>query len=124
MFEDQQRIHRVILPIAFFGVLVSALVFGESLNGTQATTIVTGTPVEHVMQDPKPVQTYPRCEENADCPLPTSYCNDKGKCTELENPMCNCSQTNVLRCYDATGRARFLYCENGCEETSEGLICQ
>jgi len=104
--------------------MVGMLLLGESFNYTQATTVVINGPEVYVQQIPAPLQSFPRCKKNSDCPLPTSYCSKSGKCTKLKNPTCDCSQPQVLRCYEETGKARFLFCPSACVETGDGAICQ
>lgn len=118
--KDPEAIKRVALPISFFGALVAMLMFSESIGPTQATVSVTGGDAVRV---PALEQELPTCNQNADCPLPTTYCAD-GYCTRLTDPICDCSKPNVLRCYEKTGRARFLYCQSACVETGDGAICQ
>ena len=125
MFKSHSKTARTLMPILFFGGLVTLLIASESMGPTQATTIVVnGTDEVQVTQDPKPFQSLPRCKEDSDCPLPTTYCGPSGKCTELDMPLCDCGQPQVLRCYQKDGKARFLYCQNGCLETQDGAICQ
>lgn len=124
MFTHKEHLHRVLLPLTFFGVLISVLVLNDGVRSTKATTIITGSPVEELVQSPLPPENYPACETNDDCPIPTSFCNDNGQCEELVDPTCDCSQTQVLRCYQEDGHARFTFCENGCTQVEEQLICQ
>lgn len=123
--EKNSVLQRTLLPIGFFGGLVALLMIGDSLGTTTATTVIRNTgAIQEVQQIPAPVQKLPRCKDDNDCPLPTTYCSDSGKCTELENPTCDCSQPQVLRCYENSGKARFLFCPDSCVETAEGAICQ
>ncbi|MDP6561363.1 MAG: hypothetical protein QF793_00380 [Candidatus Peribacteraceae bacterium] len=115
---------RALLPIGFFGGLIAILMLGESLGPTQATTVVINGPNLHVQQTPPPAQSLPRCKTNSDCPLPTTYCGKSGKCTHLEEPICDCSQPQVMRCFESSGKARFLFCSTACVETDGGAICQ
>jgi hypothetical protein len=120
----KQSTIRVLLPIGFFGAIVAMLMLGESFGPTQATTVVINGPNPQVRQMPAPLQRLPRCNLNSDCPLPTTYCSESGKCTELKSPTCDCSQPQVLRCYETSGKARFLFCPSACVGTSDGAICQ
>lgn len=122
--KDRAEILRVILPLGFFGALIVMLMAGESLSHTKATTVIINGNTPQVQQVPAPLQTLPRCKKNSDCPLPTTYCNESGKCTPLSHPICDCSQPQVLRCYQASGKARFLFCASACVETGNGAICQ
>lgn len=123
MFQKESKTTRLLLPVSFFGVLVSLLMFSESMHQTTATTIITNTPTLEVQQIPAPEKPYPTCDEDDDCPLPTTYCSN-GKCRDLDNPICDCGQPQVLRCYEASGKARFLYCPSECSNTPDGTICE
>ena len=120
----EQSTIRVLLPIGFFGGLVAMLMLGESFGPTQATTVVINGEPAQVQQIPAPEQPLPQCKFNSDCPLPTTVCGKAGKCVELTNPTCDCSQPQVLRCYEESGKARFLFCSVACVETADGAICQ
>ncbi|MDA0375792.1 MAG: hypothetical protein O3A80_00585 [bacterium] len=120
----EQSTIRVLLPIGFFSGLVAMLMLGESFKHIQATTVIINGETPQVQQVPTPAQALPRCKQNSDCPLPTTYCSQSGKCTQLTNPICDCSQPQVLRCYEESGKARFLFCPSACVETRNGAICQ
>ncbi|MCA9370330.1 MAG: hypothetical protein KC680_00010 [Candidatus Peregrinibacteria bacterium] len=113
MLQKETPMARTLLPLAFFGILVSLLVFSESMSGTTATSII--------MNVLSPGQ---ECTTNDDCSVQTTYCDEQGRCKELNDPTCDCGQPQVLRCYEESGRARFMYCPNGCKETPEGAICE
>ena len=115
---------RFLLPIGFFGAIVAMLMLGESFSPTKATTVVVNGDTPHVQQVPAPAERLPKCTSNSDCPLPTTYCGSNNKCTELKNPTCDCSQPQVLRCFEESGKARFLFCATACVETGDGAICQ
>lgn len=120
----EQSTLRIVLPIGFFASMIALLIFGESFDAVQATTIVVNGPTVKVRQLPVPKERMPSCTENTDCPLPTTYCNKDGRCAELSNPVCDCSQPLVLRCKESSDRARFMFCPVGCVTTSDGAICQ
>lgn len=122
--KDRAEIIRVLLPVSFFGALVVLLMAGESLSQTQATTVVINGDTPQVKQVPAPRQTLPRCKKDNDCPLPTTYCGKSGKCTPLSEPICDCGQPQVLRCFEKSGKARFLFCASACVKTDDGAICQ
>jgi len=115
---------RVLLPVSFFGALVAILMLGESFGPTSAR-IVTVTPEAGTVVSPAPEEELPRCDENSDCPLPTTFCNAKGRCEQLKKPVCDCSQKKVLRCKEEDSeKARFIYCPTACVATGGGAICQ
>lgn len=123
LFQKTNYTARTVLPIAFFGLLVTLLVVSENLGGTQASTMTVKDGKVMTEEGETPVEST-NCKTNSDCPLPTTYCGENGKCTELAQPICNCSQPQVLRCYDENEKARFLYCPNGCIDIQGGAICQ
>lgn len=116
-------ITRIALPTLFFGALISLLFLQNEPTSTTAMTIVTQEPTLSVQQTPEPKDPLPSCNTNSDCPLPTTYCADH-KCIELINPVCTCSQSQILRCTEQSGRARYLYCPNSCATTDTGTVCQ
>lgn len=115
---------RVALPVGFFSGLVAMLFISDTFGPTTATTVVVNGDKPIIQQVPEPKQKLPRCKEDNDCPLPTTYCGPSGKCMELKNPTCDCSQPQVMRCFEESGKARFLYCPVACMETGNGAICQ
>lgn len=118
------RAARTLLPLAFFGMLVSLLIVSESY-GVSHASVITVQGGKTILPDgtEAPAQ-LPRCDKNSDCPLPTTYCGPSGKCTELINPVCDCGQPQVLRCYDENEKARFTFCKNGCIAIDDGAVCQ
>ena len=121
--------------MAVFAGLIGLLMMSDSVDptATDATLIRLEKAVMddgshgdrmHVYIIPKPENPLPTtCTENTDCPLATTYCN-RGTCTDLQNPTCICSQPQVLRCYEASGRARHLYCKKGCSSVDNGIVCE
>lgn len=125
MFTNRHgKTARTILPLTFFGILVSMLVIGESLDTSQASTVTVQNGETTMAEGQEPIQKLPRCKEDSDCPMPTTYCGPSGKCAELIDPTCDCGQPQVLRCYDKNEKARFMFCKNGCITIENGAICQ
>lgn len=124
LFAKPHRAARALLPLAFFGMLISLLIVGESFDATQASAVTVQHGKAVFAGEKQPKQELPRCKQDKDCPLPTTYCPPSGKCTALENPTCDCGQPQVLRCYDQNEKARFMYCQNGCVAIDGGAICQ
>jgi len=116
-------IMRIALPTLFFGVLISILFSQTNSAPTTAMTIIVQNPTLSVQQTPEPKDPLPSCNINSDCPLPTTYCLNH-QCTELIDPLCACSQPQILRCAEKSGRARYLYCSTGCAESDKGTVCQ
>lgn len=118
------RTARTLLPVAFFGLLVSLLVVSENYGVSRANIITVQDGKTLLPDGSEAPMELPNCKQNSDCPLPTTYCGASGKCLELTEPTCDCGQPQVLRCYDKEERARFTYCKNGCIAIEGGAICQ
>jgi hypothetical protein len=122
--KEREQLKRMILPVAFFGGVIGLLAFQDTINPATASTIliIDGPTLNIQMDEPK--DPYPSCTENTDCPLPTTFCSQEGKCAELTDPKCRCSQKQVLRCFEDNGRARHIFCPEGCFASGGGTICR
>lgn len=67
-------------------------------------------------------QTQP-CHTDQDCEGPQTVCNEESICEALKKPVASCPLPEVLAYAEASGRAKYTFCTNGCFLTPQGAQC-